>query len=323
MVKKQIVSPQRHEPRLSAVAATAPPQLWFAFSSVFHYLGPSFAVLLFPSIGVLGVAWLRIASAAIVFAPWTKPWRTFTRADARTRWLLVALGVCLALMNVSFYQALARLPMSLVATMEFVGTICVALAGMRTMRNVAAACLAIAGVAVMTNLQWASDPVGLFWSVLNSVFFVAYIVLGHAIAGSGASRGVERLGAAMAIAFVVIMPIGIGQAAAVFSAPILIAAGIAVGVCSSVIPYVCDQLAMSRLSRRSFALLLAMLPSTATLIGLIVLRQVPTWHDLVGLGLVTAGILLHRAVERPDTPPVSSPTPPPGSTRHSRFWRTR
>src|SRR4051812_14655395 len=97
------------------VANLAPPHAWFGVSAIFHYLGPSFAVLLFPEVGVLGVAWMRIASAAAIFAQWTRPWRTIKQADPRTRWLLIGLGACLAIMNASFYLALDRLPMSLVA----------------------------------------------------------------------------------------------------------------------------------------------------------------------------------------------------------------
>jgi len=92
----------------SDAANAAPPHAWFAISAVFHYLGPSFAVLLFPSVGVLGVAWMRIAAAAAIFAPWTAPWRTMAKADGQTRRLLIGLGVCLAVMNTAFYLALDR-----------------------------------------------------------------------------------------------------------------------------------------------------------------------------------------------------------------------
>ncbi len=109
--------------------------------------------------------------------------------------------------------------------------------------------------------------------------------------------GVERLGAAMAMAFMFIMPIGAVQAVKTFGAPRLILAGIAVGVCSSVIPYVCDQLAMSRLPRASFALMLALLPATATLIGLIVLAQMPSARDGIGVLLVMAGVAIHKPTE--------------------------
>lgn len=271
-----------------------PPHLWFVVSAVFHYLGPSFAVLLFPAVGVLGVAWFRIASAALVFAPWTKPWQTVRNADAKSRWLLAGLGLCFAVMNTSFYLALERLPMSLVAAMEFVGTIAVALWGVRTGRNLAALALAVAGVFVLIDVKWATDPWGLFWATLNAALFMAYIVLGHRAAAEGAGGGIERLGAAMAIAFVFLMPVGFTEAVAAFARPELILAGIGVGICSSVIPYVCDQLAMARLPRATFALLLALLPATATVIAAVVLGQIPSARDVAGIVLVMIGIALHR-----------------------------
>jgi inner membrane transporter RhtA len=284
------------EKRLSftKAAEAVPPHAWFGVSAVFHYLGPSFAVLLFPAVGVLGVAWMRIATAALVFAPWTKPWRTFARASSRERLLLLALGLCLAIMNTSFYLALDRLPMSLVAAVEFVGTIGVAVYGLRTSRNFIALALAVLGVFVLIDLRWSSDPLGLFWAFLNGALFVGYILLGHKIAEGGASGGVQRLGAAMSAALLFIVPIGFMQAMRAISDPMLLLAGIGVGVCSSVIPYVCDQLAMSRLPRASFALLLALLPATATVIAALVLAQIPSLRDIIGVLLVMAGVALHR-----------------------------
>src|SRR6266700_1768510 len=275
------------------IAHSAPPHAWFGVSAIFHYLGPSFAVLLFPAVGVLGVAWMRIASAAAIFAPWTKPWRTIKQADARTRFLLIGLGACLATMNTSFYLALDRLPMRLVAAMEFVGTIGVAWYGLRTARNFTALALAALGVFLLIEVKWSTTPLGLCWAFLNGALFVGYIVLGHKISEGGASGGVERLGAAMAMAFFFIMPIGFVQAAEAFTMPVLVLAGIAVGACSSVIPYVCDQLAMSRLPRASFALMLA-LPATATLIGVMVLAQIPSGQDMIGVLLVMSGIAIHK-----------------------------
>ncbi|MFB3135843.1 MAG: DMT family transporter [Rhodospirillales bacterium] len=286
---------------LTKAAHSVPPHAWFGVSAVFHYLGPSFAVLLFPAVGVLGVAWMRIATAAAFFAPWTRPWRTLKEADARTRFLLIGLGVCLAVMNTAFYLALERLPMSLVAATEFVGTIGVALYGLRTVRNFAALALAVIGVLMLIDVTWSSDPVGLFWAFLNGALFVGYIVLGHRISERGASGGVERLGAAMAIACLFVTPIGLVQAAGAFGSADLILAGIGVGICSSVIPYVSDQLAMSRLPRASFALMLALLPATATIIGIVVLAQIPGVKDVIGVLLVMFGIAVHKPAA-PATP---------------------
>lgn len=279
---------------LDRVNQRIPPHVWFVGSAIFHYLGPSFAVLLFPAVGVLGVAWFRVASASLFFTPLTRPWKTLGAADRNTRWLLIGLGACLAAMNTSFYLALERLPMSLVAAMEFIGTIAIALFGLRTTRNVIALVLVIAGVFTLIDVKWATDPIGLAWSALNAALFAAYIVLAHKAAERGAGRGIEQLGAAMAIALLLLMPIGFLQASRVFGVMELVLAGIGVGICSSVIPYACDQLAMARLPRASYAVLLALLPATATAIAALVLGQIPTLADLIGIALVMAGTAVHR-----------------------------
>jgi inner membrane transporter RhtA len=281
----------------SGVGAKVPPQTWFLISAIFHYLGPSFAVLLFPAVGVLGVAWFRIASAAAVFAPITRPWRLFARMDKHERRLLVGMGACLSLMNCCFYLALARLPISLVAAIEFVGSIGLALYGMRTPRNRAALGIAIAGIFILIDVRWSTDLPGLGFAFANGALFVLYVVLGHRMARAGAGAGIERLGAAMAIAFVAVFPVGIVQAARAFAHPVLVLAGIGVGICSSVIPYVCDQLAMARLPRASFALMLTLLPASATIIGAIVLGQIPSPREIAGIALVMAAMALHRPAE--------------------------
>src|SRR5260221_13263146 len=91
-------------------AARIPPHVFFLVSAIFHYLGPAFAVLLFSSIPVLGVAWFRIASAAVVFAVWRRPWRIFAGATWTRRRILLALGIVLGLMNACFHLAISRLP---------------------------------------------------------------------------------------------------------------------------------------------------------------------------------------------------------------------
>jgi inner membrane transporter RhtA len=96
-------------------------------------------------------------------------------------------------------------------------------------------------------------------------------------------------------------PFAVRQAASASTHPVWLLWAIGVGLCSSVIPYVTDQLAMARLPRATFALMLALLPATATTVGLVVLSQVPTGRDLAGVGLVIAGVALHQQVS-PDRP---------------------
>ncbi len=291
-----------------AAGTRLPPHVWFGVSAIFHFLGPSFAVLLFPAVGVLGVAWLRIGSAALIFAPWTRPRRTWRRADPATRRLLLGLGLCLAAMNTSFYLALDRLPMSLVASIEFVGVLALAAWGLRSRRNLLALGLAAGGVGLLVVAGWdgsgLEDAIGLFWAFLNGGLFVCYVLLGHRLSGMGPAAGIAGLGTAMALAFLFVLPLGLVQVVAAVDRPWLLLAGIGVGLCSSVIPYVCDQLAMARLPRASFALMLALLPATATVVAALVLAQVPAPRDMLGVGLVMAGVALHRPVQRPgDTGP--------------------
>jgi inner membrane transporter RhtA len=275
-----------------------PPHAFFVTSAVFHYLGPACAVLLFAHVAPLGVAWLRIASAACVFMAWRRPWRAFGRSNARLQATVLALGVVLAPMNAAFYLAIARLPLGTVGAIEFLGPVALAAAGVRSVRNVLALALAVAGVYVLADIRIVFEPVGVLWAFVNCGLFVSYVVLGHRIAGDGDTSGIDRLGMAMCIAMVVALPIGIREAAVAFASPPLLLAGIGVGICSSVIPYVCDQLAMVRLPRATFALLLSLLPAMAAVIGWIVLHQRPSALEAMGIGLVIAGVAVHRGEER-------------------------
>jgi inner membrane transporter RhtA len=271
-----------------------PPHAYFAVSAVFHYLGPAFAVLLFAHIAPLGVAWLRIASAAIIFALWRRPWRYYRKLARPARRNVVMLGCALALMNICFYLAIDRLPLGTVGAIEFLGPVGLAALGMRTGRNYLALGLATAGVYVLTDVRLAGQPLGFVFAFADCALFILYIVLGHRIAADGGRSGIDRLGLAMLVAMLVALPVGIGEALPAFVSPTLLAAGIGVGISSSVIPYVCDQLAMARLSRATFALLLSSLPAMASLIGALVLHQFPSLVEIGGIALVVGGVILHR-----------------------------
>lgn len=286
--------------RLRTLGDRLPPQSFFLVSAVFHYLGPSFAVLLFTRIDVLGVTWLRIASAATIFALWRRPWRRISGLDSSARWTLVFFGLVLAAMNTLFYLAIARLPLATVGAIEFLGPVVLAAQGARTRRNVAALVLTVLGVAALTELRFGGAPLGFVFAFGNCALFVLYVMLGHRIANAGqvaegrSFTNLDSLGAAMLIAVVAVTPVGFEGASPAFSHPEWLLASVGVGVCSSVIPYVCDQLAMARLPRASFALMLALLPVFALVIGAIVLYQIPTAQDMIGIGLVVAGVAIHQ-----------------------------
>src|SRR4051812_23633697 len=144
--------------KASSVAVRPPPHVYFVVSAVFHHLGPAFAVLLFARVDVLGVAWLRIVSAALVFVVWRRPWAALRRP------LVLGWGAVLAVMNCCFYEAISRLPLGTVAAIEFLPVIALAALGARTPRNALALALAVPGVYVLTRVQIGGEPLGLVFA---------------------------------------------------------------------------------------------------------------------------------------------------------------
>jgi inner membrane transporter RhtA len=264
-----------------------PAHAYFVGSAIFHYLGPAFAVLLFARVGPLGTAWLRIAAAALVLCAWRRPWTLLRRP------IMLALGAVLAVMNCCFYLAIDRLALGTVAAIEFLPVIVLAAIGARTRRNVSALVLAVVGVYLLTGVRLAGEPLGFALAFANAGLFALYIVLAHRVAGD---VGIDGLAASMLAALVVVTPLAGWDALPALDDPVAIAAGVGVGVASSVIPYVCDQLAMARLPRSTYALLVSLLPATATVIGIVVLGQVPAPDEVAGVALVVAGVAVHREV---------------------------
>ena len=271
-----------------------PPHVYFVVSAVFHYLGPAFAVLLFARVAVLGVAWLRIAAAALVFSLWRRPWHAFAGADGDGKRLLLAWGAVLAVMNCCFYLAIDRLPLGTVAAIEFLPVIALAALGARTARNAFALLLAVPGVYLLTGVRLEGEAAGIAFAFANAALFALYIVLAHRVSRLESISGIDGLAASMLIAAVVVTPLAGWAALPAFADPIALAAGLGVGISSSVIPYVSDQLAMRRLARSTYALMVSLLPATATVIGIVVLAQVPSLLEVLGVSLVIAGVAVHR-----------------------------
>jgi inner membrane transporter RhtA len=275
---------------IGVVSARVPAHVLFAISATFHYLGPAFAVLLFASIPPRGVAWLRVATAASILVAWRAPWRSFAALPARGRRATIALGVVVAFMNASFYEAVARIPLGTAAAIEFVAPVALAAAGARSARSCAALALAIGGVYLLADVRIAGSPAGFLFAFANAGLFALYIVLGHGIASAHAR--LDCLAIAIAVAAVVAAPIGLRRAAVAFTDPRLLGAAFGVGLSATVIPYVCDQLAMARLPRATFAMMLCLLPAFGCAIGAAVLGQVPSGGELIGIALVIAGVAL-------------------------------
>jgi inner membrane transporter RhtA len=284
--------------RLGGLPWRTPPQGLFVIGAVTQYVGSGLAVLLFARVPAAGVAWLRVLSAAVVLVAWQRPWRVLpgdgiARAARLSRLrLLVPFGLAIAAMNTTFYLAIDHLPLGTTVAIEFIGPIAVTAVGSHTRRDLGALALAGTGVLLLSDVHVSGSPLGVALALGAGVMWAAYIVLGHRVAADPALGGGRGLAVAMAIGALALAPFTASAGAKALLSPGLLAACIGVGLASSVVPYALDQVAMARLPRARFALLLALLPATATLVGLVVLGQVPGAVELVGIGLVVAATAL-------------------------------
>jgi inner membrane transporter RhtA len=212
-------------------------------------------------------------------------------------------------MNSCFYLAIARLPLGTVAAIEFLPVIALAAAGVHTLRNGAALGTAVAGVYLLTEVRLTGQPLGFALAFANAALFALYIVLAHRLAGGGQGAGIDGLAAAMLVAAVAITPIGGWDALPALTDPVALGAGVGVGVTSSVIPYVCDQLALARMPRSTYALLVSLLPATAAVVGIAVLAQIPSALEAGGIALVVGGVALHQSEPRRMRAAAIAPNP--------------
>lgn len=278
-----------------------PPELYFVASAVSLYLGASIAVDLFDEMPAGAVALVRVASAAAILMVWRRPWRR-----SWTRHQLIAastFGVATAGMNLTFYLAAARIDLGASVAVEFIGPVAVAALGTRSRRNAVALMLAVGGVVVMSTFAGDAERVGIAFALLAGALWGAYIVLGRRVALGGG--GIDGIGIGMVVGAVAILPFGAGGLSPVTDRPWLLVAAACVGLLSNVIPYSLDQLTMARLPRERFALLLALLPVTATLMGWLLLDQTPSGRQSVGIALIVAGIGVRD--RRDERTPVDTP----------------
>ena len=269
--------------------------MFFMAGAVSQYLGAAVGVFLFETTEPATVAWLRAAAAALVLLAWRRPWRrawTWRSAGAAAAFGLVTVG-----MNVAFYEAIARIPLGTAVAVEFVGPVAVATLGSRRARDVAAVALVVTGVVLLAGVQTDVDPVGLLFALLAAALWAGYILVGKSVADAGA--GLDSLAVGMAAAAVLSAPllvgVQLGTDAAAFGDARTWVFGMGVGVLSSVIPYALDQPVLATIGRARFALLLALLPATATVVGAAVLAQYPAPAELAGIALVMLALIVNAS----------------------------
>lgn len=283
-------SSARRHGRSSDLGNRVPPPALFVVGALSQYLGAATAVVLFRQLPASSVAWLRVVTAAIALVLWRRAWTALPRN--RNHWLLVgAFGTALAIMNLTFYLAIDRLPLGSAVAVEFLGPVVVATLGSRGRRELGALALAVVGVLLVSGASLGgSTGLGVLFALLAAAFWAVYIRLGALVADRG--DGITSLATGMIIGAAVIAPFTVPGALPAFGDARLIGACVAVGVLSSTIPYVLDQVVLRRISAARFALLEALLPVTAAVIGAITLHQLPSVAAAVGIVAVGTAVAL-------------------------------
>jgi inner membrane transporter RhtA len=266
--------------------------MFFVVGAVSQYVGAAIGVFLFETIDPAAVAWLRCASAAVALIAWRRPWRV--RWTRRCLASAVGFGVVTVCMNVAFFEAIARIPLGTAVAIEFLGPVGVAALSSRRPRNLLAVVLAAAGVALLAGVQAEATVAGVGFALLAAALWAGYILLGKRVADAGAGLDSLAFGTAAA-AVLLALPLLLGQLlddAAVFADPRTWLLGLGIGVLSTAVPYALDQVVLTRVGRARFALLLALLPATAAVVGATLLAQAPTLAEAIGIAMVMAALVV-------------------------------
>jgi inner membrane transporter RhtA len=271
------------------VGNRVPAPVLFVVGGLSMYVGAAIAVGLFELLSPTAVAMLRLVGAALLLLAWRRPGRAAWRGRRLLR--ASAFGVATAGMNLAFYEAIARLPLGTAVAIEFCGPVLVAAVTSRRPRDVAAAGLAATGVGLIADVRWAGSPAGVLFALVAAALWAAYIVLGKRVASAG--NGLDEMAVGFATAAVVLSPlllVGEHGALAALADPFVLLAAVGVGALSSVLPYVLDQVVLRRVGQGRFAVLLALLPVTATAVGLVALGQLPGPLEAAGIAAVILAV---------------------------------
>jgi inner membrane transporter RhtA len=246
-------------------------------------LGSALAKNLFGAVGSFGTVALRLFFAAAVLI---LLWRPSPRIDRRTWTVVLAYGVILGFMNLFFYLALARIPLGIAVTVDFLGPLAVALMGSRRWLDAFWAVLAAAGVVLLTEGGGAVDLVGFLFALAAAACWGLYIVVGAALGRDTAEGNGLALG--MVVAALVVVPVGVANSGAALIQPWVLVAGLGVALLSSVVPYSVDLEALRKVPPRVFGILMSLEPAVAALVGLVVLGESLHWSQWIAVLSVVA-----------------------------------
>lgn len=276
----------------------------FVVGAISQYLGAAIGVFLFETTEPATVAWLRATAAAVALVVWRRPWRR--RWTRRQAGVALMFGLVTIAMNIAIYEAMARIPLGTAVAIEFLGPTVVAALGSRRRRDFVSVALASAGVLLLAGVEFNANLAGVLFALVSAAMWAGYILLGKRVADTG--DGLDSLAVGMSLAAVLLAPaILIPQArinAEVFTDSRTWLLGLCIGLLSTAIPYALDQLVFVQIGSARFALLLALLPVTAALIGALILAQIPTLLEVAGITSVVVALLLSaRGESQAETPP--------------------
>jgi inner membrane transporter RhtA len=269
---------------------TSEPLLLVLGAIVSVQFGGAIAATLVPVVGAAGSVLLRLGIGAVVLALVARP---RLGGHSRAAWGTVVLfGLAMGSMNWSFYGSLARLPIGVAVTIEFLGPLTLAAVLSRRAKDLVAVVAAAGGVVLISGAMWTPwadlDQAGLGLALLAGAFWAAYIVLSQRTGVAFAQ--LDGLAIAMVVALAFILPFGLPSVSD-WNGQVLVK-GASVAVLSSVLPYSLELLALRRLSQRVFGILLSLEPAVAALAGLLVLQQSLTPVQLGGMALVVVASAL-------------------------------
>ncbi len=265
---------QRFVPFLAVLGAVT--ALGIGTSWAKHYL--------FPLVGAQGTTAVRVGFSALLLLLLWRPWRWhLSRKDLRA---IVLYGAMLGATNLTFYMSLRTLPFGLAVAIEFSGPLLMAVLSSRRAIDFVWVALAVVGLGMLLPLGMNGstlDPVGVAYALAAAAFWALYIVfgkrVGHLHAGHSVSLG-------LLAAAVVVVPVGVVHAGTALLSPYVLLVGVAVAAVSSAIPISLEMMALKRLPKEAFGIMISMEPAVAALLALVLLGEVLTFNQWLAIGLV-------------------------------------
>lgn len=286
-------SPATERPRpadgaIARAASAVPPPVLLLVSIVSIQLGAAVAVNLFPALGPVGTTFLRLAFASALLVAATR--RTIAWSARRHAGVLLLYGTILGVMNLSFYGAIARIPLGIAVAIEFIGPLGLAAATSRRGRDFAWIGLAVLGIALLTpKIGSALDPLGVALAGVTGLCWAAFTVMSQRV--GRALPGNSGLAIGMVVAALVVLPVEVADGGLRSLDPGLMVGGLAVAILSTAVPLSLEYEALKRMTARAYGIVVTLEPAAAAIVGALLLGQAMGPEGLMAVACVTTAAL--------------------------------